>query len=184
MKRIGVLAGAFNPVTRAHVALVEAALSAVDEVVCVVPRLYPHKEFHGASLEDRVEMLRRASNRYRVEVTNSGLFIDIARELRLKSPGAEMSFICGRDAAERIVNWDYGEYGTIERLLDEFQLLVASRNGVYSPPLHLRDRVRALTLEEGLDEVSSTEVRRRITAGEPWDHLVPAAISDLVRRLY
>jgi len=77
--KLGVLAGAFNPVTRAHLALAEAALAHVDEVVCVTPRVFPHKEFHGATLDHRLEMLRRASDRYRVEVTEGGLFIDIAR---------------------------------------------------------------------------------------------------------
>jgi len=184
VKRIGVLAGAFNPVTRAHLALVEAAWPSVDEVVCVVPRAYPHKEFHGASLEDRVEMLRRASDRYRVQVTEGGLFIDIARELRQGSPDAEIFFICGRDAAERIVNWDYSQHGSIERLLEEFQLLVAARRGSYDPPESIRSRVHALPLDANFDEVSSTEVRRRIIAGEPWDHLVPATVSDVVSRIY
>jgi nicotinic acid mononucleotide adenylyltransferase len=63
-----------------------------------VPRVYPHKHFHGAALEDRVEMLRIAgAGRYRVQITEGGLFIDIARELR--RPDNEISFICGRDAA-------------------------------------------------------------------------------------
>lgn len=184
MKRIGVLAGAFNPLTRAHVALISAARPSVDEIVCVVPKVFPHKEFHGAALEDRVEMLHRASDGYRVHVSDRGLFIDIARELRSESTDAEIVFICGRDAAERIVGWDYGPSGSIERLLDEFQLLVAARGGEYLPPAHLSDRVGVLALDQSLDEVSSTEVRRRIAAGKPWEHLVPAAIVDLVGRLY
>ncbi len=170
MKRIGVLAGAFNPVTRAHLALAEAAGTIVDEVVCVVPRVYPHKDFHGASLEDRIEMLKLAGG-HRVEVVESGLFIDIARELR--QPDAEISFICGRDAAQRVIDWDYGEAGAIEKILDEFSLLVAEREGTYEAPAHLRHRVHRLELDKDFSDVSSTEVRRRIAAGEPWEHLVP-----------
>ncbi len=181
-KRIGILAGAFNPVTRAHLALAEAARGAVDEVVCVVPRVYPHKHFHGAALEDRIEMLKIAGCIDRVEVTQGGLFIDIARELRRVD--TEISFICGRDAAERIIHWDYGEAGAIERMLDEFSLLVAERGGTYEAPAHLRHRVHRLALEEDLSEVSSTEVRRRIAAGEPWEHLVPEAIVEHIRRIY
>lgn len=179
-KHIGVLAGAFNPVTCAHLALAEAARKTVDEVVCVVPRAYPHKHFHGASLEDRIAMLKRVIDR--VEITQGGLFIDIARELR--TSGAEVSFICGRDAAERIIHWDYGEPGAIEKMLNEFSLLVAERGGAYEAPAHLRHRVRRLPLAEDVSDVSSTEVRRRIAAGEPWEHLVPAAIIDQVRAIY
>jgi cytidyltransferase-like protein len=178
--KLGVLAGAFNPVTRAHLALADAARGHVDEVIFVVPRVYPHKEFHGAGLEDRVEMLRLVGGR--VETTAGGLFIDIARELR--RPDTEISFICGRDAAERIIHWDYGEAGAIDKMLEEFSLLIAERGGVYEAPAHLKHRVRHLELGEDLSHVSSTEVRRRIAAGEAWEHLVPGAIVDRVRGIY
>ena len=137
------LAGAFNPLTRAHVALAEAAREHVNEVICVVPRVYPHKEFHGAALEDRIAMLRQSG--YRVETTAGGLFIDIARELR--QDDTETVFVCGRDAAERIIHWDYGDPRAIEKMLDEFSLLVAERGGRYEAPAHLRHRVHALALD-------------------------------------
>jgi nicotinate-nucleotide adenylyltransferase len=182
MKRVGVLAGAFNPVTRAHVALAEAAGKIVDEVVCVVPRVYPHKHLHGAGLEERIEMLKLVGGLYRVQVAEGGLFIDIARELR--QPDTEIYFICGRDAAERVIDWDYGEAGAIEKMLTEFSIIVAERGGTYEAPEHLRHRVHRLELDEDFSDVSSAEVRRRIAAGEPWEHLVPSPITDRVRRIY
>jgi nicotinate (nicotinamide) nucleotide adenylyltransferase len=166
--------------TRAHLALADAARNVVDEVVLVVPRVYPHKEFHGATLEDRVEMLKLAG--HRVEITNSGLFIDIARQLR--QPDTEIYFICGKDAAERIIHWDYGATASIEKLLDEFSLLVAERGGAYEAPEHLRHRINRLHLDQDFSDISSTEVRRRIAAGELWEHLVPEAITAQVRRIY
>jgi nicotinic acid mononucleotide adenylyltransferase len=117
-----------------------------------------------------------------VEVTKGGLFIDIARELR--TPGTEISFICGRDAAERIIHWDYGEPGAIENMLNEFSLLVAERGGTYEPPAHLRRRIHHLGLTNDFSDVSSTEVRRRIAAGEEWEHLVPSSIVDHIKRIY
>lgn len=178
--KIGILAGAFNPVTNAHVALADAALAAVDEVVCAVPRTFPHKEFHGAALEHRIEMLRRAGRR--VAVTEGGLFIDIARELRGAS--TEIYFICGRDAAERILTWDYGDAGAAARALEEFHLLVAARQGEFEVPAEWSHRVHSLALPAALDHVSSSEVRRRIAAGEPWEDLVPEPIVGLVREIY
>src|ERR1700722_19308460 len=94
---IAVLSGAFNPLTRAHLALVDAGLSVADEVVCVVPRSYPHKTFEGAAFEERLEMLRQAQGGYQVVVTEGGLFVDIARELRRTRPDARIDFLCGRD---------------------------------------------------------------------------------------
>jgi len=179
--KTGILAGAFNPVTRAHLALADAARSVIDEVVCVLPRTYPHKELHGASLDQRVEMLQQSGGFDRVERTRGALFIEIAREL--KQPGRELYFICGRDAAERVITWDYGHPGAVERMLREFHLLVASRQGSFDPPHHLKHAIHPLPAPN-LDEISSTEVRRRIAAGEPWEHLVPPSITALVRNLY
>lgn len=188
VKTIAVLAGAFNPLTRAHLALVEAGLGITDQVVCVVPRAYPHKQLEGAMLEDRVAMLRTASRAagglYSVAVTEGGLFVDIARELRASHPGAAIEFLCGRDAAERVLGWDYGPGHSLDGMLQEFGLLVAARQGEFVPPRHLEGRVRALRMNGSYDDDSSTEVRRRISAGEPWEHLVPGAIVELVRRIY
>jgi len=182
--RVGVLAGAFNPVTRAHIALLESARAFTDEVIAVVPRVYPHKAFEGAAFQDRLEMLRRAGGGFGVETTEGGLFIEIARELRQAHPDWEVHFICGADAAERAVTWDYGDPGEIERQLDEFALLVAERQNVYTPPPHLRHRIQPIPLDPAWQEISSTEVRRRIAAGESWEHLVPPGVVKLARRIY
>jgi len=181
--RLGIVAGAFNPATRAHLALAGAAGALLDEVVFAIPRTFPHKPLEGASLERRVEMLRRASG-HRVEITEGGLLIEIGREARRWRPEAEVYLVCGRDTAERIVGWNYEERDTLERMFEEFHLMVADRQGAYQPPDHLRARIHALAMPEDFDDVSSSEVRRRIAAGEPWEHLIPESIVELVRQTY
>ncbi len=121
---------------------------------------------------------------YRVETTDGGLFIEITREMRARERESEIYFVCGRDAAERILNWDYGEPGFAERMLQEFGLLVAARQGEFTAPEPFAQRVIPLRLNGNFDDVSSTEVRRRIAAGEPWEDLVPEEIVDLVRKVY
>jgi nicotinate-nucleotide adenylyltransferase len=180
---IGIIAGAFNPLTRAHVALADAAQAHVHEIVFALPRAFPHKPYHGASLEHRLEMIQRACP-HRVEVTEGGLFIDIAREIRRADPESEIYIVCGRDAAERIVNWNYADPRTLDQMFEEVQLLVADRQGSYQPPGALRDRIHPLTVSRDFDDVSSSEVRRRMEAREPWEHLVPESIVELVRRIY
>jgi len=186
-QKLGVLAGTFNPPTMAHMELVNAAGYHVDEVLCVVPRNFPHKEYFGATLEQRLEMLALADAGlgYSVAISEAGLFVDIAGECR-KHYGADvrLSFICGRDAAERVLNWEYGRPGAAEEMLREFELLVAARQGEFQPPSQFRDRVHALQVRGGHDAVSSTEVRERIARGEPWEHLVPEEIVDRVRAIY
>lgn len=187
-KRIGVVAGAFNPVTRAHVALAEAARAHVDEIVFAIPRTFPHKEYGGASLSHRVEMLRRICEHSLceagVEIVNGGLFIDIASEVGRSRPGSEIYVVCGRDAAERMVAWNYEEPGALDRIFQELHLLVAGRQGAYGAPDHLRSRIHSLALPPHCDDISSSEVRRRIAAGEAWQQLVPETIVDMVREIY
>ena len=126
------------------------------------------------------------------------MFVDIAREVRRSRPGSEIYVICGRDAAERMVAWNYdepggrsnepggrsNEPGTLERIFKEMHLLVAGRQGAYRAPDHLRTRIHSLNLPPHFDDVSSSEVRRRMAAGEPWEHFVPETIIDLVRDIY
>src|SRR5450432_4836233 len=56
--RIGVLPGTFNPPTRAHLALAEAALEHVDRVIFVLPRVLPHKDLSGVSFEERLALIQ------------------------------------------------------------------------------------------------------------------------------
>lgn len=165
-------------------ALLESARAFTDELLCVVPRAYPHKEFEGATFEDRLEMLRDAGAGFEVAATEGGLFIEIARELLRERSGAEIHFICGADAAERVLTWDYGVPGAVEAHLREYGILMAERERIYTPPEHLAHHVRAIPLDARFQPISSSEVRRRVAAGEPWEHLVPGAIVDQVRRIY
>ncbi len=177
--RIGILAGAFNPPTVAHLALARSALKHVDETLFLLPRTFPHKSFVGAPLNARVEMLcalAAEEPRFSVAISEGGLFFDMARECRGHyGRGVRISFLCGRDAAERILTWDYGGRISVDEMLREFDLLVAARRGEFAPPLPTRHAIERIYLPEKFDEVSSTEVRRRMAKGLEWRHLVPEA---------
>ena len=184
---IGILAGSFNPPTIAHLEVARAASQCVDLLLYVIPRIFPHKEYHGATLEQRIEMLDAAGLEapYAIGVTRQGLFIDIARECRAHF-GAEtrLSFVCGRDAAERILRWDYGRPGVVQEMLNEFELLVAPRGGHFEAPPEYAGRIHALDIAGGHELVSSTEVRERIARGQPWRDLVPEPIQERVVKIY
>src|SRR5437868_8512715 len=148
--KLAILPGAFNPPTRAHLAMAEAALSVADEVLFVLPRAFPHKEYTGAPFEKRLDWLRaalEANPRFSLAAADRGLFIDLAREAAPHYDSSpELFLLCGRDAAERIVSWDYGGGEDITRQLEVFELLVASRGGHYQAPSALAGRVHALAL--------------------------------------
>jgi len=184
--KLAILPGAFNPPTQAHLAMAESALSVVDQVLFVLPRAFPHKDYSGAGFDTRVQWLRAAlagNPRFSLASSDRGLFIEMAREARVSYGVApELFILCGRDAAERIVNWDYGQADRIEKQLEVYELLVASRGGPYEPPPPIRNRVRSIALPAGVEQISSTEVRRRIAAAEPWRHLVPGPVVPLIEQ--
>jgi nicotinamide-nucleotide adenylyltransferase len=187
-RTLGVLPAGFNPPTRAHLALAEAALGIVDEVLFVLPREFPHKSYETATFDQRVGMLLAATGgepRQSVASSDGGLFVEIAGECR-EAYGAETAllFICGRDAAERILNWDYGRPDAVQRMLQDFELLVAPRSGEFRPTDEMQKRIRPLPFDGGLSAISATEVRERVRRGEPWEQMVPAEIIAMVRKIY
>lgn len=188
MSRLGVFPGAFNPVTVAHLALAEAALSLVDEVVFVLPRIFPHKSYTGASFDERMGMLIAAASggeAFSVAAVERGLFIDIASACRQAyGEPLRVSFLCGADAAERVATWDSGDAGAVEAMARQFDLLVAARKRVYAPLEQFRNWITPLPLNGEFHAVSATDVRARIAEGLPWEHLVPEPAREAARRIY
>ena len=181
-----VMPGAFNPPTRAHVTLARAALARADAVLFAIPSQFPHKKFTGATLEQRTAMLQRITcgdERLGTAIADGGLYIDIAREAHDQFPQAQITLICGRDAAERILGWTYDAPDAIERMLADFKLLVADREGTYDPPVDLRSRITRLDTPN-LDDCSSTRLREMLARGETWQDLTPEEIVDLVGQIY
>jgi nicotinate-nucleotide adenylyltransferase len=186
--RVGILAGAFNPVTVAHLALARAALSHVGEVVFVLPKIFPHKPYHGAPFAERLQMLHAAladEPAFSIAAAEGGLFIEIAAECRAAyGEDVRLTFLCGRDAADRILNWDYGDPEAVNNMLCQFDLLVAARRGEFEIVANARHSVRILALDGEFDHVSSTEIRDRIAQGLPWEHLAPEGARELVKHIY
>ncbi len=188
--QVGILSGAFHPPTLAHLALARAALDSgcAGEVLFVLPAAFPHKGYGEVPMEDRLNMVLSSTareSRYSVAVSDGGLFLEIARECRSHyPPQVRLCFLCGRDAAERIVEWDYGPLPTIGEQLEEFELLVAPRDGLYAPPPEVAHAVQALAVDSQIDAISSSRVRERIQSGSGWRHLVPEEIHSMVERLY
>jgi nicotinate-nucleotide adenylyltransferase len=186
--RVILFPGTWNPPTVAHMEIARVARRQADEVIWVLPRTLPHKDFEGASFEDRCRMLEalaHADTGFSAAVSSGGLYAEIAREAAAALPAnAEIAFALGRDAAERIASWDYGEPGVFDAFIRRHRLLVAARNGDYLAAEEHRHRVGALPMDACWDEVSSSEVRRRIAAGEEWRDLVPPEIAGIVQNIY
>jgi nicotinate-nucleotide adenylyltransferase len=186
--RLGIYPGAFSPLTNAHVALARAARSqyALGQIAYVLPTEFPHKDYSEAPFGARLGMLRSALPEEpgsAICSADRGLFIEIYQELRPAcGPDVEIYFLCGRDAAERIVNWDYGSGIPFKRQIESFQLLAASRGGDYTPAADLRGRIHSIELAKDYDGVSSTAVRKAIESGRDWRGMVPRGVAEWIER--
>lgn len=185
--RVALFPGAWNPPTVAHVDIARMAHRHADEVIWILPRAFPHKRFEGAGFDDRRAMLETLARNagFSAAVSDGGLYAEIAAEAsEFFGPQAEIALVLGRDAAERIAAWDYGAPGFFDDFIRRHRLLVAARSGEYEPAGHHKDRISRLPMESTWDEVSSSEVRRRIAEGSGWRALVPPAIARIVADLY
>ena len=191
---LGVLGGAYNPITRAHLLLARYSREQgkLDEIIFVLPKILPNKPLVGASVEQRLAMMRLAISGIpyiSLGVCSHGLFLDIYTALQQIYPQEpEIFFITGRDAAERILTWPYADpAAALARMFASFQLLVFERKGKLQLPKSplvqkYLNRIHTLEVEKNLDRVSSTEVRRRVSEGRSIGELVPTEVAVFIQK--
>ena len=201
--RIGLLGGTLDPIHLGHLDTAVAARQALalDRVIVLPSRVPPHRPNQPvASRYHRFAMTALAVNGVDglsasdLELCAPGpsYTSDTLARFRQSSGVAawQIFFITGADAFAEIETWHrYPE------VLDLSHFVVVSRPGF--PVGALRDRLPALAprmvpagrgrtaegspaiflLDAPTTDVSSTEVRRRLRAGEAFTSLVPAAVA-------
>jgi nicotinate-nucleotide adenylyltransferase len=192
--RLGVLGGAYNPITRAHLLLARYSREQckLDEIIFVLPKILPNKPLVGVSVEQRLEMMRLGISGIpyiSLGVCSHGLFLDICLALQQIYPQKpEIFFITGRDAAERILTWCYDDpAAALAEMFAVLQLLVFERKGKLQLPENpliqkYLNRIHTLEMEENLDKVSSTEVRQRMREGRSTGELVPTEVAVYIQK--
>jgi nicotinate (nicotinamide) nucleotide adenylyltransferase len=187
-RRLGILSAAFNPITRAHLALAHSAYEhyQLHEVLFVLPITQPHKSIRDAPIEARLQMMHLAvdgASTFSIGLCTHGLFIDICRAVALAyPPQTSLWFISGRDAAERILTWPYTDpAATLSTLFAQAELLVADREGAFVlPDLPLvrehAAHIHHLPLPSEFSHVSATDIRTRLAQGQEVADLLPAAV--------
>ncbi len=197
-RRLGILSAAFNPITRAHVALAQSAYDhyQLHEILFVLPITQPHKLIHDAPVEARLHMIDLAvqgHSAFSIGMCTHGLFVDICRAATAAyPPQTRLWFISGRDAAERILTWPYPDPAkALGELFTQAELLVADREGAFVLPDtpivgDYADHVHHLPLPAEYSHVSATEIRTRLAKGEDVSELVPPPVLSyiLAQHLY
>jgi nicotinate-nucleotide adenylyltransferase len=193
--RVGLLGGTFNP---PHIGHLVCAMEARDQLALDVVRLVPtstppHKQVEAdPGIAARVELCRLAIagepgvELSLVEVERGGpsYTVDTLRTLNDEAPEDELTFIVGGDMASTLPQWREPA-----EILRRARLGVAEREGVRRADILERlqqvggggERIDFFDMPR-LD-VSSSLIRRRVAAGRPIRHLVPAAVAARVAEL-
>jgi nicotinate-nucleotide adenylyltransferase len=182
-RTVAVFGGSFDPPHVAHVlaCVYVAETQAVDELR-VVPTFRHPFDKSLTPFEDRVEMLRLALGFLGARVTISTIERDLAtpdgapsltlatlEALAAREPEVAWRLVVGADILRERGKWH--RWDAIERLAPP---LVLGRQGYETPP--------ELGRLVELPAISSTEVRTRLSRGEPADDLVPRRVLEYVSR--
>lgn len=201
--RRGFLGGTFDPVHVGHLDVATAAQRALslDGVELLPAGVPPHRRLPVASASDRLAMARLAVTGREglsvsdLEVSHAGPSYTIVTLNRLAGLGLDtkrLFFIAGADAFRDIVTWkDYPAF------LDRCHFVAVSRPGsaastlpadlpelaarMVEAPCGVPPRPSIFLVEAATAAVSSTEVRRRVAAGESLDGLVPDPVAAYIR---
>ena len=186
--RVALLGGSFDPVHVGHLHVAEVVLASgcYDQVLFVPAYLPSHKP--GAKLAStahRLRMLQLATAGHSqlavsdVEVRRGGISytVDTVRELQASGVlGTRPGLVVGDDLGDELFTWR--EAGALFAMVD---LLVARRR---CEPVKLSCAHHVLANHRL--PVSSSELRRRVRAGQVIRALVPDAVEAYIReqRLY
>ncbi|HSD17614.1 MAG TPA: nicotinate-nucleotide adenylyltransferase [Thermomonas sp.] len=203
--------GTFDPVHDGHVAIARAARDGLRAEVALLPaRDPPHKAGTGADAAQRAEMLElaiagepgMAVDRRELRRAGPSYSVDTLGELRAeRGADASIAWLVGADSLRQLHTWHRWR-----DLFERAHLVVVQRPGAdidmaalrtasplvaelveqrRRPPEALATTAHggfAVLPLPGLRHESSTELRRRIAAGEPWTHWVAPAVAAYIVR--
>jgi len=189
VERLGILGGTFDPV---HVAHLAAAAAARDQhglarvLVVVAGDPWQKRGRVCAPAEARYEMVAAAIDGVegievsRLEIDRSGptYTIESVEALRREAPSRELFLIVGRDVAASIETWHRADdlRAAVTLAIVDREDVAPSVTASVTPPGWRTVRVGMPRLD-----VSSTELRRRIAAGESIDFLIPPPAARVLR---
>ncbi len=188
---VAIIGGSFDPIHYAHLRLGERVREqyAVGLVIYIPNRLSPLKsQANVSAAQDRYAMaeLAAADNPHFVvcdcELHRSGASysIDTIRALRQRlSPEVEILFVMGADAILELPEWHQPD-----AILCESQVIAANRPGfdleTMSVVLGAQRANKIEVFSMPMMDISSTDIRQRISQGRSIRYLTPPAVIDYI----
>lgn len=191
-RRVGILGGTFDPPHFGHLHLAAAALPQLRlaQILWVVTARPPHKRAYAISAAaDRVALVEAAiagQPAYalsRVDLDRPGPHwtADTVACLAEQFPEAALIYLMGGDSLRDLPTW-----GRPQAFLARCELGVLRRPQAPLDLAALEKILPGLTarvhwIEAPLMAVASSDIRTRMRANLPVDHLVPAAVEQIIR---
>jgi nicotinate-nucleotide adenylyltransferase len=173
-EKIGILGGTFDPVHVGHLMDATAARHQLGlDRVLLVPAGDPWQKRGSvvAPAEVRFEMLEAALDgaagleASRLEVDRDGPTYTVDTVEHLAAPDRELVLVMGSDVAATLDSWH-----RVDDLRELVTLAIVDRDGAsIADP----EGWRVVRVDVPRMQLSSTDLRRRVAAGEPIDFLVP-----------
>ncbi len=190
-RRIGIFGGSFDPVHNAHLALARLALKelALDELRWVPAGQPWQKTRPMTPAADREAMVRLAIageprfvlSRCELERDGPSYTADTVAELQGAEPETEWFVVIGQDQYAGFHTWERWQ-----EIVARATLAIADRPGAGpAADPHVLQAPHA-TVRLPMMDVSSTDIRGRLAAGESIADLVPAPVARYIEshRLY
>lgn len=196
MKRIGILGGTFDPVHNGHIGLAEDAREQVrlEKVILIPARLQPFKlDRKIADGYHRFQMVKLAvQEKCGLEVSNYELQQErisytymTLRALKAQSgDNSRLFFITGTDAFLKVSTWKHAK-----EILSTCSFAVGSRPGYRETELdecieHLKRvyNTHIVKIHNRKRDISATEIRERLEAGESLSGMVPEAVERYIKK--
>ncbi|MGN0531853.1 MAG: nicotinate (nicotinamide) nucleotide adenylyltransferase [Eubacterium sp.] len=189
---IGIFGGAFNPVHNGHIALAKHYIQSLnlDKLILIPTADPPHKS--GDNLVDgihRVAMLQLATADIdcctvsTIELERKGKSYSYDTICRLKQlyPNDKMYMIIGSDQYFYFQNWYRAD-----DILDMVTVVTAAReDNEYAGLIEYRalhpNMKNSIVSNFDVLQVSSTQIRDRMAAGESIDDLVPYSVKEYIK---
>lgn len=187
-QHIGIFGGTFDPIHNGHIKLAASFLEKLhlDEVWFLVTPQNPWKQNSSLSPDDvRFQMVQKAlegheglvASDYEFHLDKPSYSYQTLRHLREDFPDKEFTLLIGADNWVKFNNW--AEY---EEILANHSIAVYPRKGYEVDENTMPQNVQFVKTR--LYNVSSTEIRERISKGQSIAGMVPKEIVELVKTRY
>lgn len=193
MKKYGIIGGTFDPIHNAHLYIAYEAkeLLGLDKVIFIPNGSPPHKDnksITGASL--RYRMVLEAIKDFedfevsKYEIEKKELSYTYKTLEHFKEDDVELYFITGADCLVDLDKWK-----NVSEIFSLCKFVVFTRPGFKEEDL-IEEKKRAEKKYNGeiiflniLDlEISSTDIRKRISEGKRIDFFVPKRVINLIEK--